>query len=209
MLTNRVPVYQVGFIICFVACLREIPEIRPARTLVHVCLLMSLCVCVWVCVCLFPHQSNPAPTSRTLPLARHVIPSWVESFLYASVKAVGLDRLPTTVKHGCERHAVISVVLEVFFRRFFSLSSDKKNRLEHLPRTSWTRGLWICFRACPFLGSWRALLCEEAHIIAERDCSVFWRIDDWGISLQESCTGEMFYAVRSGQLAGSPRLGRL
>ena len=48
-----------------------------------------------------------------------------------------------------------------------------KNRLGHLPRTSWTRGIWICFRACSFLGSWPALLCGEVHIRAGRDCSVF------------------------------------
>ena len=42
-------------------------------------------------------------------------------------KAVGLDWLPPTVRHGCERHAVISVVPEAFFRRFLSLSSDKKS----------------------------------------------------------------------------------
>ena len=44
--------------------------------------------------------------------------------------------------------------------------------------------------------------------MAERGCSVFWRTDDWNISLQESGTGETFYAVHSGQLAGSPRLDR-
>ena len=44
----------------------------------------------------------------------------------ASRKAVGLDWLSPTVRHGCERHAVISVAPEAFFRRFFSLSSDKK-----------------------------------------------------------------------------------
>ena len=82
-------------------------------------------------------------------------------------EAVGLeDWLSPTVRHGYERHAVLSVAPEAFFRRLFSLSSDKKFRLEHLPKTSWSRGSWICFRACPFLGSWRTLLCEEVHLRA-------------------------------------------
>ena len=45
--------------------------------------------------------------------------------------------------------------------------------------------------------------------MAGRGYNVFLRIDDWGISLQESGTGEIVYAVHSGQFAGSPRLGRL
>ena len=40
-------------------------------------------------------------------------------------EAVRLDWLSPTLRHGCERHAVLSVVLEAFFRRLFSLSSDK------------------------------------------------------------------------------------
>ena len=41
-------------------------------------------------------------------------------------EAVGLeDWLSPTVRHGCERHAVLSVAPEAFFRRLFSLSSDK------------------------------------------------------------------------------------
>ena len=36
---------------------------------------------------------------------------------------------------------------------------------------SWIEGIWICFRACPFLGSWCALLFEEIRIIAGRGCS--------------------------------------
>ena len=47
-------------------------------------------------------------------------------------------------------------------------------------------------RACPFLGSWRALLCVEVHVRAGLDFSVFWRIDCSGLeSLQESITGEI------------------
>ena len=30
-------------------------------------------------------------------------------------EAVGLDWLPPTMRHGCERHAVKTVALEVFF----------------------------------------------------------------------------------------------
>ena len=40
-------------------------------------------------------------------------------------KAVRLDWLSPTLRHGCERHAVLSVAPEAFFRRLFSLSSDK------------------------------------------------------------------------------------
>ena len=40
-------------------------------------------------------------------------------------EAVGLDWLSPTVRHGCERRAVLSVAPEAFFRRLFSLSSDK------------------------------------------------------------------------------------
>ena len=43
-------------------------------------------------------------------------------------------------------------------------------------------------RACPFLGTWRALLCEEL-LVLERlvgTCSVFWRKGDYGVvNLQE------------------------
>ena len=41
-------------------------------------------------------------------------------------EAVGLeDWLSPTVRHGYERHAVLSVAPEAFFRKLFSLSSDK------------------------------------------------------------------------------------
>ena len=72
--------------------------------------------------------------SHTLSLARYVILLWVESFLYASVKAVGLDWLQPTVRHGGERHAIISVVLEALFRQF-SACHRIKFRLGYLPRT--------------------------------------------------------------------------
>ena len=106
-------------------------------------------------------------------------------------EAVRLDWLQPTVKHGRESHAVITVIQEAFSRQSSACHRIKKNRLGHLPRTSWTRGICICFRACPFLGSWRALLCEEVRVRAGRGCSVFWRIDDWRISLQENGTSEM------------------
>ena len=82
-----------------------------------------LCPCPPISVCF------PFPTKQTLyqphklPL-RLAILSWVESFLYASVKVVWLDWLATTVRHGCERHAIISVVLEAFLSSIFSMSSD-------------------------------------------------------------------------------------
>ena len=40
-------------------------------------------------------------------------------------EAVGLDWLVHIGRHGYERHAVINVVLEAFFRLFFRISSDK------------------------------------------------------------------------------------
>ena len=43
----------------------------------------------------------------------------------------------------------------------------------------------------PVMESWRALLCEEVHIRSGQDCSVFWRVDDWRISLQKNGTSEM------------------
>ena len=47
-------------------------------------------------------------------------------------------------------------------------------------------------RACPFLGSWRVLLCVEVHVRAGLDFSVFWRVDDSRLeSLQESGTVEI------------------
>ena len=61
------------------------------------------------------------------------------------------------MRHGCDRHPIGSVVPDAFFRES-SACHGIKFRLGHLPRASWTEGLWICFRACPFLRSWRALL---------------------------------------------------
>ena len=40
-------------------------------------------------------------------------------------EGVRLDWLSPTVRHDCERHVVLSVAPEAFFRRLFSLSSDK------------------------------------------------------------------------------------
>ena len=46
-------------------------------------------------------------------------------------------------------------------------------------------------RACLFLVTWRALLCEEVvhkevvHKEAGGGCNVFWRLDDLGINLSE------------------------
>ena len=40
-------------------------------------------------------------------------------------EGVRLDWLSPTVRHGCERHAVLSVAPEAFFRRLFSLPLDK------------------------------------------------------------------------------------
>ena len=40
-------------------------------------------------------------------------------------EAVRLNWLSLTLRHGCERHAVLSVAPEAFSRRLFSLSSVK------------------------------------------------------------------------------------
>ena len=105
---------------------------------------------------------------HTLPLARHVILSWVDSTLYASRKVVSLDLLVPTMKQRCERHTIISVVLEVLFRRSSAclFLHRIKFRLGPLPRAAWTEGCWIFFRACPFLGSWRGLLCGDVRVRA-------------------------------------------
>ena len=143
-----------------------------------------------VCVCYIPikeilHQP------RTLPLARYVILSWVESFPYASGRGC-LTRLVTTPREAWLREArCYKRCSRSFLSPIFSLPSDKKIRHGHLPRTSWTRGIYICFRACPFLGSSRALLCGEVNVRAGQGCSVFWRVDDWRISPQEYGTSEM------------------
>ena len=43
-------------------------------------------------------------------------------------------------------------------------------------------GSQCCLRAYyPFLGTWRALLCEEVHVRAGDDLQRFWRIDDSGL----------------------------
>ena len=127
--------------------------------------IMSLCVYF-----LIKQSLHQLPS--TLPLARHVILSWVESFSYTS----GRDswaRLVTTHREAllreerCYKRCSRSIFCQssVFHRI--------KIRLGHLPKTSWPRGSWICFRTCPFLGSWRALLCEDVHNTAGRECSVF------------------------------------
>ena len=74
--------------------------------------------------------------------------------------------------------------------------------LNQLPSPSWRRviqtksrqnllsnlgGSQGRLRACPFFGIWRALLCGEILVLEWliAICSVFWRMDDVGINLQE------------------------
>ena len=79
-----------------------------------------------ISVFFFTYKANFTPTTQTpsreacLPFVGRVLP-----VPKASRKDVWLDWLAPTVRHGCERHAIISVVLEAFFRRIFSMSSDK------------------------------------------------------------------------------------
>ena len=51
-------------------------------------------------------------------------------------------------------------------------------------------------RTCPFLGSWRALLCGEVHVRAGLSCSIFWGIDDSGPKNLQEGYGRNIYAVR-------------
>ena len=113
------------------------------------------------CVFSFPHQVI-LHQSRTLPLVGHVILSWVESFLYASDRGCWA-RLVTTHRQTWRREARYNKRFSrnLSFDDSLVLVCLRIIRLEHLSRTSWTRALWICFRAYPVLGSWRALLCGE------------------------------------------------
>ena len=164
------------------------------------CLRPPNSVCVYTPIKAILHQP------RTLPLARYVILSWVKSFLTLAEETVRLDWLQPTVRHGYERHAIISVVPEAFSRQYSVCHRTKKSCLGHLPRTSWTRGIWICFRACPFLGLWRALLCEEIHVRAGRGCNVF-----GGSMTGHQPAGELYERIVTPYLAVNsltPRLGR-
>ena len=51
-------------------------------------------------------------------------------------------------------------------------------------------------RACPYFGSWRALLCGEVYVRAGRGYSVFWRIDDSGLKNLQEWYGRNIYAIR-------------
>ena len=87
-------------------------------------------------------------------------------------EAVGLeDWLSPTVRHGCERHAVLSVAPEAFFRRLFSLSSDNfdldicrrlygvgDHGFASAPARSWDRGA-RCFVRRSVLGLDEAEAC--------------------------------------------------
>ena len=146
---------------------------------------VCVCVCVYIPIKTILHQP------RTLPLTMYVILSWVESVPYASVRGFQ-NRLATTHREVWLREArCFKRCSRSFLSPIFSLSSDKKMGPGHLPRTSWTRGIWICFRPCPFLGSWRALLCEDVHVRAGRGCSGISKVDGWRTSLQGNGTSEM------------------
>ena len=77
-----------------------------------------------VCVFSFPHLAI-LHQPHTLPLARHVILSWVESFLYASGRGYWL-RLITTHREAGRREARHHKrCSRSFLSEIFSLSSDK------------------------------------------------------------------------------------
>ena len=76
------------------------------------CLRPPNSVCVYIPIKAILHQP------RALPLARYVILSWVKSFLTLAEETVRLDWLQPTVRHGYERHAIISVVPEAFSRQY-------------------------------------------------------------------------------------------
>ena len=65
------------------------------------------------CVCLYPHQAilhHP----RTLPLARHVILSWVESFLYGAYSRT-LFLFPPDFRDGVAPSWPTDITEEVYF----------------------------------------------------------------------------------------------
>ena len=85
-------------------------------------------------------------------------------------------------------------------------------QLRHLPRTSWADGYKISSAPARFWDRGARCFLRRFIIWLDEAATSFGRIDDWGISMQASGTGEMFYAIRSGQFAGSSsflRLGQL
>ena len=106
-------------------------------------------------------------------------------------EAVRLDWLQPTVRYGCERHAVISVVPEASSRQYSVCHRIRKFDLgicrglhglgeygfASAPARSWDRGA-RCFVRRFMLGLDEAAAC-------------FWRVDDWRISLQENGTSKM------------------
>ena len=51
-------------------------------------------------------------------------------------------------------------------------------------------------RVCPFLGTWRALLCEEVVVRAlDKAAAIFWRMDDSGVINLQEWYRQIIYAV--------------
>ena len=128
------------------------------------------------------HQAilhHPRTPSRE---ACHLL-SWVESSPYASRKAVRLDWLQPTVRHGCDRHAVISVVPEASSRqssvchRIRKIVLDICRGLDGLgesgfasaPARSWDRGA-RCFVRRFMLGLDEAAACFGGSMTGESAC---------------------------------------
>ena len=151
-------------------------------------------VCVYTPIKAILHQP------RTLPLARYVILSWVEPLPYANGRGCQTRLVTTHLETWLRDARYHKCCSRSFFSPIFSLLSDKKIRPGHLPRTSWARGIWTYFRACPFLGSWCALLCEEVHVRAGRGCSVFGGLMT-GASVCRRVVRAKCYVSHSGQFA--------
>ena len=185
---------RIAFLIYFVACLwdtsSDSSEDARARA-------------PNVSVFSFPNQANPTPTTHTSSReACHSI--LVEFFLYSSGRGCWAG-LVTTHHEACLREAC-------YFKRCSKSLTFGMKRLGHLPRASWAEGYGFSSAPARFWDRGARCFLRRLMLWPNEAAASFGRIDDWGISLQESGTGEIFYAVRSGQFAGSSsflRLGQL
>ena len=144
---------------------------------------------------------------RTLPLARYVILSWVEPFLYASERGCWTRLVKTHREVWLREARCYKRCSRSFLSPIFSLSSDKKFDLDicrglhglgeygfaSAPARSWDCGA-RCFVRRSVLGLDEAEACFEGSMTGE------------------ACRGMVpakCHAVHSGEFADSPRQGRL